>query len=52
MNFQSRTREIISEMRVLSTQNAAEIRTAVEEGKQRLARLIQQGDSLPPPTGV
>ena len=52
VNFQSRTREIISEMRVLSTQNAAEIRTAVEEGKQRLARLIQQGDSLPPPTGV
>ena len=52
VNFQSRTREIISEMRVLSTQNAAEIRTAVEEGKQRLARLIQQGDSLPPPTGI
>jgi len=52
VNFQSRTREIISEMRVLSTTNADEIRTAVEQGKQRLANLIVQGDSLPPPTGI
>lgn len=52
VNFQLRTREIIGEMRVLSTTNADEIRTAVEQGKQRLASLMAQGDSLPPPTGV
>ena len=48
VNFQSRSREIIEEMRVLSTQNAEEIRTAVEDGKQRVAKLIQQGNTLPP----
>lgn len=52
VNFQTRTREIIEEMRILSTQNADEIRVAVEEGKQRLARLVAQGGTLPPPTGV
>ena len=52
VNFQSRSREIIEEMRVLSTKNAEEIRDSVEDGKQRLAKLIQQGGSLPPPTGV
>ena len=52
VNFQARSREIIQEMRVLATENAEEIRVAVEDGKQRLARLIQQGDTLPPPTGV
>jgi hypothetical protein len=52
VNFQTRTREIIEEMRVLSTRNAAEIREAVEDGKQRLARLIEEGHSLPPPTGI
>ncbi|MGI9328113.1 MAG: merozoite surface protein 3b [Pseudomonadales bacterium] len=52
VNFQARTREIIEEMRVLSTQNAEEIRIAVEDGKQRLARLIAQGGTLPPPTGI
>lgn len=52
VNFQARTREIIEEMRVLSTKNAEEIRVAVEDGKQRLARLVQQGGTLPPPTGV
>ncbi len=52
VNFQERSKEIIQEMRILSTQNAEEIRVAVEDGKQRLARLIQQGGSLPPPTGV
>ena len=45
-NYQERSREIIEEMRVLSTKNAEEIRTAVEEGKQRLARLTQQGLAL------
>ncbi len=48
VNFQSRSREIIEEMRVLSTQNAEEIRAAVEDGKQRVAKLIQQGNTLPP----
>ncbi len=52
VNFQSRSREIIDEMRVLSTKNAEEIRDSVEDGKQRLAKLIQQGGTLPPPTGV
>jgi hypothetical protein len=44
--YQERSREIIEEMRVLSTKNADEIRTAVEEGKQRLARLTQEGLTL------
>jgi hypothetical protein len=52
VNFQSRSREIIDEMRVLATKNAEEIRTSVEDGKQRLARLIQEGGTLPRPTGV
>ena len=52
VNFQARSREIIEEMRVLATRNAEEIRDSVEDGKQRLARLIQEGGTLPPPTGV
>ena len=52
MNFQSRSREIIDEMRVLATKNAEEIRDSVEDGKQRLARLIQEGGTLPQPTGT
>ncbi len=52
VSFQTRSREIIDEMRVLATKNAEEIRESVEDGKQRLARLIQEGGTLPPPTGV
>ncbi|MBT8102656.1 MAG: cell surface protein [Gammaproteobacteria bacterium] len=52
VNFQARSRDIIEEMRVLATKNAEEIRESVEDGKQRLARLIQQGGTLPPPTGI
>lgn len=52
VNFQARSRDIIEEMRVLATRNAEEIRESVEDGKQRLARLIQQGGTLPPPSGV
>ena len=52
VNFQARSRDIIEEMRVLATKNAEEIRESVEDGKQRLAKLIQQGDTLPPPTGL
>ncbi|RBP49237.1 cell surface protein [Arenicella xantha] len=47
VSFQERSREIIDEMRVLSTKNAAEIRDSVEDGKQRMARIIQRGGSLP-----
>lgn len=52
VNFQARSRDIIEEMRVLATRNAEEIRESVEDGKQRLARLIQQGGTLPPPAGI
>jgi hypothetical protein len=47
INYQVRSREIIAEMRDLSTKNAVEIRDAVEAGKQRLARLVQSGEALP-----
>nr|AQQ75268.1 hypothetical protein [uncultured bacterium] len=46
VNYQLRSREIIAEMRDLSTKNAAEIRDAVEQGKQRLARLVESGQAL------
>jgi len=49
VNFQERSREIIDEMRVLSTQNAEEIRVSVEDGKQRMAKIIERGGSLPLP---
>ena len=47
VRYQERSLEIISEMRDMSTQNAAEIRSSVEEGKQRLARLVDEGRALP-----
>ena len=47
VTFQERSTEIIAEMRKLSTQNSAEIREAVEEGKKRVARLIAAADTLP-----
>jgi hypothetical protein len=46
VNFQERSLETIAEMRKLSTQNSAEIRDAVEEGKKRIARLAAQGNAL------
>ena len=46
VNYQQRSYEIIDEMRKLSTQNAHEIRDAVEEGKRRMTRLVQQGAQL------
>ncbi len=46
VNFQERSAEIITEMRALSTQNAQDIRDAVEDGKQRMARVIERGNSL------
>ena len=49
VNFQERSIEIIAEMRKLSTQNSAEIRDAVEEGKKRIARLSAAAETLPGP---
>ena len=46
VTWQSRSREIIDEMRKQSTRNAGEIREAVEEGKRRLARLAEEGKGL------
>jgi hypothetical protein len=44
--YQERSREIIEEMRQLSTKNSAEIKEAVEDGKRRVARLAEQGAAL------
>jgi hypothetical protein len=46
VNWQTRSHEIIAEMRMMSTQNANEIRNAVEDGKRQLARLAQEGKGL------
>jgi len=46
VNYQERSVEIIDDMRKQATVNAAEIRTAVEDGKRRLARLAEQGAAL------
>ena len=46
VNWQTRSHEIIDEMRRLATQNADEIRDAVEDGKRQLARLSEQGKGL------
>jgi hypothetical protein len=46
VNYQERSRDIIEEMRTLSTRNAQEIRDAVEDGKRRMARLAQQSAEL------
>lgn len=46
VNWQTRSRELIEEMRVQSTANAEEIRVAVEEGKRNLARLANEGKGL------
>jgi hypothetical protein len=47
VTFQERSQEIIAEMRKASTQNSAEIRDAVEEGKRRIARLTAAAQELP-----
>jgi hypothetical protein len=46
VSYQERAQQIIEEMRKLSTQNSAEIRDAVEDGKQRMAKLIADGKAL------
>lgn len=45
VNFQQRSQAIIADMRELSTQNAQEIRQAVEQGKQSLSRMIHASGS-------
>jgi hypothetical protein len=47
IGFQERSAAIISEMRKLSTQNSAEIRDAVEDGKKRMAKLMTDANALP-----
>ena len=44
--WQTKSHEIIEEMRKQSTANAKEIRDAVEEGKRRIARLAEEGKGL------
>ena len=44
--WQTRSREIIEEMRRQSTANAQEIRNAVEDAKRRMAHLAQEGKAL------
>lgn len=46
VTYQERSREIIEEMRVLSTRNSKEIGDAVEDGRRRIARLAEQGNAL------
>ena len=47
VGYQERCQQIIEDMRKLSTQNSAEIRDAVEDGKRRLAKLVADGKALP-----
>ncbi len=43
VNYQERSQEIIADMRKQATENSAEIRNSVEDGKRRLARLVAAG---------
>jgi soluble cytochrome b562 len=43
VTFQERSQTIIAEMRKAATENSKEIREAVEDGKKRLAHLIETG---------
>jgi hypothetical protein len=47
IGFQERSQQIIEEMRKAATQNSAEIRDAVEDGKRRIAKLVADGKALP-----
>jgi hypothetical protein len=48
VSYQERSLDIVQEMRTLSTQNSEEIRTAVEDGKRRIAKLVAEGKTLGP----
>ncbi|MGF1544703.1 MAG: cell surface protein [Parvularculaceae bacterium] len=43
VSYQERSQEIIAEMRQAATENSSEIRNAVEDGKRRLAKLVEAG---------
>jgi hypothetical protein len=47
VTYQEHSQDIIDEMRKLATQNSAEIRDAVEDGKRRIAKLVADGKALP-----
>lgn len=46
VSYQERSQQIIAEMRTAATKNSEEIREAVEDGKRRLTRLIEEGAAL------
>ena len=46
INYQVKSIDIIEEMRIKSTANAQEIRDTVEDGRRRLAKLAEQGNTL------
>lgn len=46
VNYQERAQTIIAEMRDLSTKNSQEVREAVEDGKRRLTKLVNDGAAL------
>ena len=46
INFQEKSRTLITELRQASTRNEQEIRQAVEAGKRRLVELTKAGESL------
>ena len=46
INFQEKSRSLITEMRELSTRNEQEISQAVEDGKRRLVKLTETGKML------
>lgn len=46
VSYQERTQTIIAEMRKLATVNSEEIREAVEDGKRRLTKLVEEGATL------
>lgn len=52
VNYQERSGQIIAEMREAATKNSEEIRRSVEEAKQRMARLAQQGAALTLPANA
>jgi ribosomal protein S6 len=43
IQYQENSQNIIAEMRQLSTENANEIRDVVEDGKRRMAKLVEKG---------
>ena len=46
ISYQVKSLDIIEEMRIKSTANAQEIRDTVEDGRRRLAKLAEQGNTL------